>query len=66
MRRAIELEQFFSVLPAFKGIYHNIDYNYGDILSKNVDKEYNSKIETPLTKKELKEYIHKNNLLGEL
>jgi len=62
IRRTIELKKFFSVLPAFKGIYQNINYDYSEIISNNVDNEYNSKVETSLTKKELREYVIKNNL----
>ena len=33
--RAIELEKYYSVLPALIGIYKNLDYSYEDVLSKS-------------------------------
>ena len=62
-RRTIELEQYFSVLPAFRGIYHNIDYNYPTTINTSVTNPYISEEETPLTVKEIKQLLKVNNLL---
>lgn len=62
-RRAVELENYFAVLPAFRGIYHNIDYSYQDIISENVSNPYISSNETLLTVEEIKELLLINNLL---
>ena len=62
-RRAIELKNYFSVLPAFRGIYHNILYNYENIISSKVDKAYISEDEASLTIDEIKQILKKNNLL---
>jgi FlaA1/EpsC-like NDP-sugar epimerase len=64
-RRTIELEQFFSVLPAFRGIYHKIDYNYSTTVTTTVTDPYISKQQKPLTVPEIKESLKSNNLLGE-
>ena len=64
-RRAIELEQYFVVLPAFRGIYHDIDYNYFDIISEKVTNPYVSAQEKSLSIDEIKIFLKENHLLGE-
>jgi FlaA1/EpsC-like NDP-sugar epimerase len=64
-RRTIELEQFFSILPAFRGIYSNIDYNYSAIVSELVENPYVSEQQTCLTVKEIKNFLRVNKLLLE-
>jgi len=63
VRRTIELERFFTVLPAFKGIYHNINYDYGNVVHDKVDRCYNSANEYVLTREELKKYLVDHKLL---
>ncbi len=46
-RRTVELEQYFSVLPAFRGIYHDIDYTYDTTINTNVTNPYVSEEEPP-------------------
>src|SRR5699024_9312651 len=41
-RRAIELERYFVVLPAFRGIYQSIEYDYPSVVSRKVTNPYNS------------------------
>jgi FlaA1/EpsC-like NDP-sugar epimerase len=62
-RRAIELERYFSVPPAFRSIYQNIDYSYPDVVSKKVENPYNSSNEKPLNKEELRQFLYDNKLL---
>jgi len=64
-RRTIELDQFFSVLPAFRGIYSDIDYNYSAIVSKLVEEPYVSEQQTSLTLEEVKGFLRNNKLLFE-
>ena len=52
-RRAVELEQYFSVLPAFRGIYHDINYDYNDVMNSQVDNPYISAEEFPLSVDEI-------------
>jgi len=63
-RRAVELEQYFSVLPAFRGIYHEIDYSYSDVTNENVDNPYVSAEETPLSMVEVRQLLKEYGLLG--
>lgn len=62
-RRAIELENYFTVLPAFIGLYRNIEYDFDEIVSKTVTNPYISEDETKLTKGELKAFLAKYKLL---
>lgn len=64
-RRAVELEEFFSVLPAFRGIYGDIDYSYPGLLNSEVTNPYVSADETPMDHEELRVFLHRNNLLSE-
>lgn len=63
VRRTIELDRFFTVLPAFKGIYHNINYDYGNIVHDKVDRCYNSENEYVFSREEVKKYLVEHKLL---
>jgi FlaA1/EpsC-like NDP-sugar epimerase len=62
-RRSVELPRYFAVMPAFKGLYRNIKYDYAEIVSAKVTNPYHSGNESPLTKDELKEFLIRNRLL---
>ena len=62
-RRAIELQNYFSVLPAYRGIYRDIDYYYPSEISRSVANAYNSAHEEVYSKEKLKEYVIENNLI---
>jgi len=62
-RRAIELEYYFSVLPAFRGIYQDIGYNYSDIVTSEVTNPYVSEIEKPMSLDEIRIFLNENALL---
>lgn len=62
-RRAVELRHYFSILPAFRGIYHEIPYDYPDRSSRVVTRPYISSEETPLTVTEIRALLVNNNLL---
>lgn len=62
-RRALELKQYFSVLPAFRGIYHDIQYDYPDLLSQDVTNPYVSADETPLTIEQIRQLLRDYKLL---
>ena len=64
-RRAMELEKYFAVIPAFKGLYQDIVYDYPSVVSDMVTNPYHSGNETPLTKPELKDFLYQNRLLIE-
>ncbi len=62
-RRAVELEDYFSVLPAFRGLYADIPYDYNGILSDTVTNPYVSSDEVPMTHDELRNFLNSNHLL---
>ena len=62
-RRAVELTAYFSILPAFRGLYKNIDYSYPDIISDNVVNPYISSNESSLSKAALSDFLKKHQLL---
>ena len=64
-RRALELERYFAVIPAFSSSAGSPEYDYPDIMSKTIDRPYHSDNETALTKKELTKFLQENRLLEE-
>jgi FlaA1/EpsC-like NDP-sugar epimerase len=63
-RRAIELENYFVVLPAFRGIYGEILYDYKNIVSETVSNPYVSSRETKLDIGAIRDLLRINNLLS--
>ncbi|HHJ19389.1 MAG TPA: polysaccharide biosynthesis protein [Gammaproteobacteria bacterium] len=63
-RRAIELPGYFSVLPAFRGIYHDISYAYSEIISTRVDDPYISSEQHVLSLEEIGTLLVKYKLLN--
>jgi len=66
IRRALELPRYFAVLPAFRGIYREIEYDYPETVSETVAQAYHSAHQEMLTQQELKEFLLRNHLLEEL
>jgi len=64
-RRSIELENYFAVVPAFKGFYEQIDYEYDTVVSEKVDNPYHSGMEPALTQSELLSFLEEHNLLSD-
>ncbi len=64
-RRAIELSNYFSVIPAFRGIYNDIEYDYKNIVNSEVTNPYVSADEPAYSVTEIKEFLNKNKLLAQ-
>ncbi|MCP4370837.1 MAG: polysaccharide biosynthesis protein [Deltaproteobacteria bacterium] len=62
-RRAVELNHFFSVLPAFRGLYNDISYEYKKIVSMNVTNPYVSEDVPSLDMDSLRNFLKSNKLL---
>ena len=62
-RRTVELDKFFSVLPAFRGIYQDIPYNYSNVVNTDVDNPYISANESSMSVSEAKNFLISKNLL---
>ena len=65
IRRAFELERYFVILPAFRGLYREINYEYPKIVSREVLNPYVSGAETPLTQDQLRDLLVRYGLLEE-
>ena len=63
-RRAIELSEYFSVLPAFRGLYHDFSYDYDGIISERVVNPYISSREQSLAQEQLRDFLVKNDLFS--
>jgi FlaA1/EpsC-like NDP-sugar epimerase len=61
--RTYELENYFAVLPAFRSLYANIDYDYPDIVNRKVEKVYNSANEPFLPKDKLLSFLISRKLV---
>ena len=65
IRRTLELDRFFSVLPAFKMVYHQIEYDYEGDTGRPVDRPYNSALEPALDREALSAYLRRHGVLDE-
>ena len=63
LRRTLELDNYFSVLPAFRGIYNDIDYAYSNVVSSSVSDPYTSELQDALSVDEIKDFLQKYKLL---
>lgn len=63
-RRAVELKNYFAVLPAFRGIYNDIQYDYPEFVSGSVVNPYMSAEEQALTVDEIRKLLEEYSLLG--
>jgi FlaA1/EpsC-like NDP-sugar epimerase len=62
-RRAVELEDYFSVLPAFRGFYKDISYEYPGMVTDCVGNPYVSENEPLLSRDELRAFLYRHDLL---
>jgi FlaA1/EpsC-like NDP-sugar epimerase len=63
MGRSLELKDMFIVLPAFRAIYHEIDYTYAETTGHPLSQPYNSSQEPPMSKEEIKDFVMSHKLL---
>ena len=52
VRRAVELDRFFVIKPAFTSVYGDVEYDYGQDAAP-ASRQYNSSIESPVSADEL-------------
>ncbi len=62
-RRAVELERYFAILPAFRGIYQDIDYSYEGVITEEVTNPYLSADEPALDVAEIQVLLKEYGLL---
>jgi FlaA1/EpsC-like NDP-sugar epimerase len=65
VRRTVELDKFFSVLPAFKNVYQTIHYDYAGVLRSRAERAYNSAAERAMSKGELADFLSRHGVLEE-
>ena len=63
-RRSVELPRYFSVLPAFRGIYHDIAYEYPAVVSRDVTTPYVSAQESAMSRPDIRDMLDRYDLLG--
>lgn len=63
VRRTVELDRYYSVLPAFKAVYHDVEYDYEGAVPTTVSEAYNSANAEPMTRDELRRYLSQHGLL---
>ena len=64
--RAVELEEMFAVLPAFRHVYQDINYSYPDVVSEHVDDPYISSSIQPISKEQIKSYLVKHQIIEKM
>ena len=62
-RRAVELEDYFAVLPAFRGFHKHVEYNYDNLVSDTVNNPYVSAKANMMTHPQIKDFLQNNRLL---
>ncbi|WP_299160681.1 polysaccharide biosynthesis protein [Accumulibacter sp.] len=63
--RTQELEKYFAVLPSYRSLYREINYEYPGVVSNKVDNPYHSANERSLSQVELNDFLLHNELLAE-
>tara|TARA_R110000787_G_scaffold89896_4_gene190211 strand:+ start:482 stop:1546 length:1065 start_codon:yes stop_codon:yes gene_type:complete len=63
IRRTIETEDFFVILPALKPQYEMVQYAYLGMIERKVDEPYNSALTPAMSKEEVRGYLLRNDLL---
>lgn len=63
VRRTIELDDLFVVLPAIRNIYANIGYEYPGNAAKPADRVYVSSQENPMNASDLQRFLLQNGVL---
>ena len=66
MRRSVELNDYFSVLPAFRGMYRETNYDYAGLVSGSVHDPYHSGKQPVLSINEIRRYFRDNSIIEKL
>lgn len=63
-RRAVELADYFVVLPAFRGLYSKSDYSYPQTVAAKVSKPYVSRDEPYMSQRDIHDLLKRSALLA--
>ena len=66
MRRSVELKDYFSVMPAFRGMYREANYDYAGLVSASVQDPYHSGKQPVLSINEIRQYFRDNLIIEKL
>lgn len=66
MRRSVELKDYFSVMPAFRGMYRETNYDYAGLVSASVHDPYHSGKQPVLSINEIRQYFRDNLIIENL
>jgi len=61
--RSLNLQDMFAIIPAYRSMYHQINYVYPGETGKKVDRPYISSHEPRLTQEEIKAFLLSNQLV---
>ncbi|MSP81985.1 MAG: SDR family NAD(P)-dependent oxidoreductase [Alphaproteobacteria bacterium] len=61
--RTLELDRYFAVLPAFRGVYRDINYDYPGARRPDEARPYTSALERPMDRESLRRFLHRHHLL---
>ncbi len=62
--RAVELERYFVVLPAFRGLYEAVSYDYPNELRRGADRPYISRTEPAMSVTDIRSWLDDSGLLS--
>jgi FlaA1/EpsC-like NDP-sugar epimerase len=63
IRRTIELERHFVIVPAFRPNCRRVEYSYPDMLEQRPEQPYNSSTAAPMSREALRQYLHDHRFL---
>ena len=63
IRRTIELQRHFVIVPAFRSNCRHVDYSYPSMLDQRPEQPYNSSTAAPMSRDELRQYLRDNKFL---
>jgi FlaA1/EpsC-like NDP-sugar epimerase len=66
VRRSVELDRYFVVLPAIRSVVRTVEYVYPDTRAEQVSRPYNSSLEPAMSRDHLREYLRAGRLLEEV
>lgn len=64
-RRSVELDRYYVVLPAFRGLYDDIEYEYPGLVSREVEAAYTSAVQPPMDVPAIASMLRRDGLLDD-
>lgn len=63
-RRTVETDDYFIILPALQPQYESVEYAYRGMYDHAVERPYNSALEAPMSRDEVRAYLRRHGLLA--